>query len=265
MYSFYLFLILQWVKAKQSWVCSITALQEPAVWFRTEFVSVKDAKRVDVSVTYRVQPCDNATAGQYCKENIDLYVYHTNVSEAKLDPVKTNFDLGKVLPVTGVKEVKTLVTTVRPKAKGLYLAFLDRGACAAIFRVKVTYSFCSDVILDTLTQFPRTVAPFDNSEISIKEGKCSSKDSVNTTQLIGYCTSSGSWNMSSNVKCLCVPGFGYKGKSCDGNLSLNCWTLWCKFLILCRFKNFEGTDKKYIIMFLNYLFPTLHLDLWWYW
>ena len=201
-------------------MCSLGARKEPAVWLRTEFISVKDANRVDVSVTYRVRPCKQGKS-QYCKENIDLYIYHTNKSEAKLDPVKTNFDFVKSLPVTGTgsNEKKTLITAVRPKAFGFYLAILDKGACAALYRFNVSYSYCSDVILNALTQFPRTVAPFDNSEMKFQEGKCSSKDSVNTTQLIGYCTSSGSWNMSSNVKCLCVPGFGYKGKSCDGNVN----------------------------------------------
>lgn len=208
-------------------MCSLRALQEPAVWLRTQDIDVKGAKRADVFVTYRIKPCSTNSSQQvefkFCKEKIGLYVYHSNSSGIKLDPTNSQTKFEKLidLPVTGNTKTETRFTAIRPKGTFFYLAFLDQGACVAIYNVRVTYSYCTNRIIDTLVQFPRTFAPFDNSEVTFIEGKCPVINSVNKTRLVGYCDSSGRWNVSSNVRCLCEPGFGYKRTSCQGNTYLD--------------------------------------------
>ena len=188
---------------------------------RTQFISVADAKRADISVTYRVKPCPKNSSPlgslfKFCKEKFGLFVYHTNNSGIKLDPTKTTFEPLVELPVTVDRKKETHVIAIRPKAKGFYLAFLDKGACVAIYNVRVTYNYCNKNVFNTLVQFPRTVAPFDDTDVTPTEGKCVVVNSVNETQLIGYCDRTGVWNASSDVKCLCEPGFGYKETSCQG-------------------------------------------------
>ncbi|KAJ7331704.1 hypothetical protein OS493_019298 [Desmophyllum pertusum] len=95
---------------------------------------------------------------------------------------------------------------VVPKAKGIYLAFLDQGVCMAIQKVVISYRFCSERG-STLVRFPRTVAPANDSDLIEQAGECTDKNSVNKVKLSGVCLSNGEWNISDALKCLCNTGY----------------------------------------------------------
>ena len=92
------------------------------------------------------------------------------------------------------------------KKGGVYLAFLDHGACVSISSVIVSYNYCSE-IGGVLVSFSRTPAPVNDSYLVEQTGSCSDVNSINEVNLSGVCLSSGEWNITDGVKCLCKPGY----------------------------------------------------------
>ena len=130
------------------------------------------------------------------------------------------------------KKVTTIEPTVMPahekveqydydvkiitKKGGVYLAFLDQGACVSLSKVIVSYNYCSE-IGSVLVSFSRTPAPVNDSYLVEQTGSCSDMNSINKVKLSGVCLSSGEWNITDGIKCLCKPGYELVNGS-EGNV-----------------------------------------------
>ena len=171
---------------------------------------------LNVELKYKLRRCP-PTSSPFCNYNLSIYVLHV---EKKLVGVDLN-------PLRGNKEtyqkVETIVPTVLPgawelkeydynrkiitKKGGVYLAFLDQGACLSLSSVIVSYKYCSEEQVGVLVRFSRTAAPVNDSHLEEQTGRCTDVNSINKVKLSGVCLSSGEWNITDGVKCLCKPGY----------------------------------------------------------
>ena len=92
------------------------------------------------------------------------------------------------------------------KAKGIYLAFLDQGACLTMNKVIISYRYCA-AKGNTLVKFPRTVSPADDVNLTKQVGQCTDVNSVSSGNLLAVCLSSGEWNITDDSTCICNKGY----------------------------------------------------------
>ena len=186
--------------------------REPINWLQTDFINVKNAKRLDIEVTYNLLSCP-LNASPYCKTYLTLYSYHVDTKNPITpDPTKLAYQKETVitprkLPSPGDTVLQEVFRgSVVTKAKGIYLAFLDQGACVTLTKVTVSYRYCPKMN-STLVTFPRTVAPANDSDLIEQVGKCTDVNSVNKVKLSGVCQSNGEWNITDDLVCLCKDGY----------------------------------------------------------
>ncbi|PFX18158.1 Proto-oncogene tyrosine-protein kinase receptor Ret [Stylophora pistillata] len=204
-------------------VCDISnKLEEPNNWLLTKFINIKNATRLDIIVTYTIRACHypSANVGPFCKTNLTLYSYHT---DNRLDhypvPIRVKFYketviAPKILVAPGSLTTDTFYRSVVTKAKGIYLALLDQGACLRVRKFLVRYHFCSERVAPFI-RFSRTVAPVDDINLAKIEGECTDPNSLErpNEKIIGVCLSNGEWNITNNSDCLC--NYGYKLTQCN--------------------------------------------------
>ena len=181
---------------------------------------------LNVELKYNLLGCPTKSKTSFCNYKLSIYVLHV---ENELVGVDLN-------PLTANKvtyqKVVTIVPTDLPAAEksktyyydgkiitkkgGVYLAFLDNGACVSLSSVIVSYNYCSK-IGSVLVRFSRTAAPVNDSYLEEQTGQCTDVNSVNKVKLSGVCLSSGKWNITDGIKCLCKPGYELVNGS-EGNV-----------------------------------------------
>ena len=210
----WIFILLQWDRpmrvSSYFSVCDIAnTIEEPKNWLITKFINIKNAARLDVEVTYIVLNCSLADVGPFCRTNFSLYSYHTDY-KLNPDPKLLNFHKETVITIKTLSALRERAKnifygSVLTKAKGIYLALLDQGACLAIRKFVVRYRFCSETVPSKMVRFSRTVAPANDSNLTKQEGECADPNSItkNNKKLFGVCLSNGEWNITDNLACLC--------------------------------------------------------------
>ena len=215
----WIFILLQWDRptrvSSYFSVCDIAnTIEEPKNWLITKFINIKNAARLDVEVTYILLNCSLADVGPFCRTNFSLYSYHTDY-KLNPDPKLLNFHKETVITPKTLSALRERATnifygSVLTKAKGIYLALLDQGACLAIGKFVVRYRFCSETVpFNETVRFSRTVAPANDSNLTKQEGECADPNSItkNNKKLFGVCLSNGEWNITDNLACLCNYGY----------------------------------------------------------
>ena len=215
----WIFILLQWSHTSTQSrpvyvVCDIgDTIEEPKNWLITKFINIKNAARLDVEVTYILFNCSLADVGPFCRTNFSLYSYHTDY-KLNPDPKPLNFHKETVITPKTLSALRERATnifygSVLTKAKGIYLALLDQGACLTIRKFVVRYRFCSETVPSKMVRFSRTVAPADDSNLTKQEGECTDPNSItkNNKKLFGVCLSNGEWNITDNLACLCNYGY----------------------------------------------------------
>ena len=180
---------------------------------------------LNIKLKYNLRGCP-PTASSFCKHKWSIYLLHVEkeVVGVDLNPLTAN--------ELTYQEVTTIAPTVMPapgevkqydydvkiitKKGGVYLAFLDQGACVSISSVTVSYNYCPE-IGSVLVRFSRTSAPVNDSYLKEQTGRCTDVNSINKVKLSGVCLSSGEWNVTDGIKCLCKPGHELVNGS-DGNV-----------------------------------------------
>ena len=210
----WIFILLQWDRpmrvSSYFSVCDIAnTIEEPKNWLITKFINIKNAARLDVEVTYILLNCSLADVGPFCRTNFSLYSYHTDY-KLNPDPKLLNFHKETVITLKTLSALRERAKnifygSVLTKAKGIYLALLDQGACLAIRKFVVRYRFCSETVPSKMARFSRTVAPANDSNLTKQEGECADPNSItkNNKKLFGVCLSNGEWNITDNLACLC--------------------------------------------------------------
>ena len=213
-----MFILLQWnypsIQSQSYTVCDISNKnEEPENWLMTEFINIKYATRLDIEVTYTLLNCLLADGGPFCRTNFSLYSYHTDY-KLNPDPNPLNFHketviTPKAISAPGEQATNIFYGSVLIKAKGIYLALLDQGACLIIRKFAVRYHFCSETVPSKMVRFSRTVAPANDSNLTKQEGECADPNSItkNNKKLFGVCLSNGEWNITDNLACLCNYGY----------------------------------------------------------
>ena len=206
---------------------------------------------LNIKLKYNLRRCPPPPeAKSFCKHKWSIYVLHVEkeVVGVDLNPVTAN-------EVT-YQKVTTIEPTVLPahpkveqydydvkiitKKGGVYLAFLDQGACVSISSVTVSYNYCSEIDRG-LVRFSRTSAPVNDSYLKEQTGRCTDVNSINKVKLSGVCLSNGEWNITDGIKCLCKPGLELVNRS-EGNVlecsGMNVISLFLsvvvEVLLLCR-------------------------------
>ena len=194
-------------------MCDIQSVKEPKNWLRTGFITLNDAKLLEIKIGYSLKNCPDDSTIRNCKAYLGLYALHTNkkLSTDDSDPGLVQYEfVDRITPGVKLKpsELKEFIYhgKLTTKAKGVYLAFLDQGVCIVLHNFTLGYKFCSEKGRD-LVKFPRTVAPANDSQLEEKDGKCSDSHSLSEGKLSGVCLSSGEWNITDGVKCLCMKGY----------------------------------------------------------
>jgi len=191
--------------------------REPNNWLRTDFIDVKNAKRLDIEIHYSLRNCPKVDTSQFCKTYLTLYSYHAKAASPVPDPTKGMFQkeaviTPKSLPPQGNSKTDVFRGSVVTRGQGIYLAFLDQGVCISLTKFIISYRFCPK-IGSTLVTFPKTVAPANNSDLTEQEGECTDVNSVNKVKLATVCLSDGKWNITDNLACLCKEGYELINKS----------------------------------------------------
>ena len=114
----------------------------------------------------------------------------------------------ETLPPVGQRLTVTSNGSVVTKAKGIYLAFLDQGACLTMNKVVISYRYCAEGV-STLVKFQRTVAPATDVNQTNQAGECTDVNSISNGKLLGVCLSSGEWNITDDLMCLCREGYEF--------------------------------------------------------
>ena len=180
---------------------------------------------LNIKLKYNLLGCP-ASSSPFCKHMFSIYVLHVEkkVVEGDLNPATaTKLTYQKVetiaprdLPAAGKSKEYDYDGKIITKKGGVYLAFLDKGACVSLSRVIVSYNYCSE-IGSVLVRFSRTAAPVNDSYLEEKTGRCTDANSINKVKLSGVCLSSGKWNITDGIKCLCKPGYQLVNGS-EGNV-----------------------------------------------
>ncbi len=185
--------------------------RKPNNWLQTDFIDVRNAKRLDIEVHYSLLNCPLTGISRYCKTYLTLYSYHADTKDPVPDPTKGVFKKEMVIkpktlppPNRTVKDV--FRGSVITKAKGIYLAFLDEGVCISLTKVVISYRYCPETGI-TLATFPRTVSPANDSDLVEEIGKCTDVNSINKVKLSSVCLSNGEWNTTDDLMCLCKVGY----------------------------------------------------------
>ena len=222
----WIFILLQWCHPSTGSlvyrVCDFSnENEEPKNWLITEFINIKDATRLDIEVTYYLFNCHLANVESFCRTNFSLYSYHTGYKFYS-NPQVLNFHkeiviTPKTLPVPGKSVTDTFHGSIVTKAKGIYLALLDQGACLTIKKFVVRYRFCSETVASKLVRFSRTVAPANEINLTKQEGECTDPNSIkkNNKKSFAVCHSNGEWNITHNSACLCNYGYELTNGSSD--------------------------------------------------
>ncbi|CAH3147330.1 unnamed protein product, partial [Porites evermanni] len=166
---------------------------------------------LNIKLKYNLRRCP-PTASSFCKHKWSIYVLHVDkeLIGADLNPLTANEVTYEevetiaptVLPAPGKREPYESDVKIITKKGGVYLAFLDQGACFVI----VSYNYCSE-IGSVLVSFPRTPAPVNDSYLVEQTGRCSDVSPIKKVKLSGVCHSNGEWNITDGIKCLCKPGY----------------------------------------------------------
>ena len=169
---------------------------------------------LNIKLKYNLRRCP-PTASSFCKHKWSIYVLHVEkeVVGVDLSPVTANeVTYQKVTtigptdaPAPGKMEQYDHDVKIVTKKRGVYLAFLDQGACVSLLSVIVSYNYCSEIDR-VLVRFSRTVAPVNDSYLKEQTGRCTDVNSINKVKLSGVCLSNGEWNITDGIKCLCKPG-----------------------------------------------------------
>ena len=210
-------------------MCDITIANQPSNWLRTNFIDVKDAKMLNVKMRYNLLGCPT-TSNSFCKHEIGIYVLHADkeLIGTDLNPLTNTVTYHKVdtiaprptdLPAPIQRRTYNYGGKIIPKARGVYLAFLDQGSCVSIANVVVSYKYCPE-ISSVLVRFSRTVSPVNDSNQVEQTGRCADVNSINKVKLSAVCLSSGEWNFIDGINCVCKPGYELVNGS-DGN-ALRC-------------------------------------------
>ena len=169
---------------------------------------------LNVELRYNLLGCP-ASQSSVCNHELSIYVLHVekelvgvdlNPLTAKVTYQKVETIVPKVLPSPRELKEYDYDSKIITEKGGVYLAFLDRGACVSLSRVIVSYNYCSE-IGSVLVRFSRTAAPVNDSYLEEQTGRCTDVNSINKVKLSGVCLSSGEWNITDGVKCLCKPGY----------------------------------------------------------
>ncbi|XP_022781130.1 ephrin type-B receptor 3-like [Stylophora pistillata] len=199
-----------WTQSPTYRICDTTnRKQKPKNWLLTDFLNTKDATRLDIVVTYTLRNCPSANVWPFCRKDFTLYSYHTDhILDSSPDPTRLNFHketviTPKTLPAPLESTTDTFYGSIVTKAKGIYLALLDQGACLTISKFVVRYNFCSETVVASFVRFPRTIAPVNDINLTKQEGECADPNSHNiyNTKLFGVCFSNGEWNITANSIC----------------------------------------------------------------
>ncbi|XP_078374442.1 ephrin type-A receptor 4-like [Oculina patagonica] len=193
-------------------VCDISdaITREPKNWLQTDYIDVRHVKRLDIEVHYKLRSCPT-NASPYCKTYLNLYSYHTDTINPIPDPTKGGFQYETViwpptLPKPGESVEHIFRGSLITETKGIFLAFLDQGACVTITKVVISYKYCPETGT-TLVTFPRTAAPANDSDLIEQIGKCTDVNSINKAELSSVCLSNGEWNITDDLMCLCKAGY----------------------------------------------------------
>ena len=182
---------------------------------------------LNIKLKYNLRRCPPPpTASSFCKHKWSIYVLHVEkeVVGVDLNPLTANEVTYQevetiaptVLPAPGKMESYDYDVKIVTKKGGVYLAFLDQGACLSLSSVIVSYNYCSEIDR-VLVRFSRTSAPVNDSYLKEQTGRCTDVNSINKVKLSGVCLSSGEWNVTDGIKCLCKPGHELVNGS-DGNV-----------------------------------------------
>ena len=70
-------------------MCDIIIGSQPTNWLRTNFIDVKDAKMLNVKLTYSLSGCP-AASSSFCKNAISIYALHADKELPEIALVLTN-------------------------------------------------------------------------------------------------------------------------------------------------------------------------------
>ena len=198
---------------------------QPNYWLLSDQITVRDAKRIDITVKYLIRSCSNfpSNGGHYCVNVFDLYVHQSDqfIADADLypDPLSNSVAYEKVAEIKQATDIITSeIISILVKGNYSILAFHNYGACNSLLSVKVTYHVCADHTLrSSLVSLQRTVAPANDSEPVRVEGNCV-KDTVQLSgSLYVHCESKGEWNTTGlEGRCICKEDMENNDGICKG-------------------------------------------------
>ena len=143
---------------------------------------------LNIKLKYRLLGCPPSTI-PFCKHKLSVYVLRVKkeLVGVDLNPLTVTYQkvdtiVPTVLPAPEKSKAYDYNGKIMTKKGGVYLAFLDEGACVSLSSVIVSYNYCSE-IGSVLVRFSRTSAPVNDSYLVEQTGRCTDVNSINKVKL----------------------------------------------------------------------------------
>ena len=214
--------------------CSTFQGDNPDGYFISPLVRTSPAKEVTIAVSYKLRDCSAPDFfGAKCKLFFELYISRRiasfpSDSNFRPDPMRVKYEyIGKfanssVLPdpvAVGFSDTFTLNVSVDLKGHdGMFIAFRDRGACAAVYPVSVSYKKCPAAGGD-LIKFNAVPTPSSSSHSLRLNGTCSDFSIPKTSAANNYMNCFANGTATVYGGCKCQEGYEMASStSCTGKL-----------------------------------------------
>ena len=188
-------------------------------WMITQYINITDdgVNELTINMTFSTaQPvgqCPN------CEQSFFVYLYETNVID-ETGRVNQSFYMN-----TGARFFHTIGdvpqesdnSDISVSSKGLYLSVIDTGSCTLINRISVFYYVCPYQVVNMVV-YPETVSPPSSGNFEDRTAIATCIDNASpvsggSTNL--ECDSGGIWK-TSDISCICDPGYEVVMEACEG-------------------------------------------------
>ena len=183
----------------------------------TQYINITDdgVNELTINMTFSTAK-PNGECPQ-CEPSFFVYSYETNVID-ETGRVNQSFYTNtgaRFFHTIGNVPQETDNRDISVSSKGLYLSVVDRGSCTLITRIFVFYYVCPYQVVNMVV-YPETVSPPSGSEDRTAIATCIDNASpVSGGSINLECDSGGIWE-TSDISCICDPGYEVVMEACEG-------------------------------------------------
>ncbi|XP_018329146.1 ephrin type-B receptor 1-B isoform X6 [Agrilus planipennis] len=198
----------------RSYVVCDVAYDNVNNWLWTPFIDRGVANRIYIEIKFTIRDCSlfpgNALS---CKETFSLLYYEFDAATREPPPWET--DSYKLVARIAAGEgrfnsnsevnINSEVRSIPVTKKGVYIAFMDQGACISLLAIKIYYITCPETTIN-FAHFNATPTGKEATVIVLAKGVCVKNAEVDDIAPSYVCKGDGKWSLPTGG-CKCKAGF----------------------------------------------------------